>query len=102
MAKLRVQVPHELDKVEAIDRLRIYSTQLRGDFAGQVSHVEETWSEDGVVTFSFRMMGFRVSGITTTSEVDVMVAVDLPFAALPIRGLIEKEIVSRIQNALGS
>jgi hypothetical protein len=101
MAKLEVHVPHQLDRDSAVDRLRAYSSQLRGDFAGQVTHVEETWDDNGVATFSFRMMGFRVSGVTTTREEAVVVAVDLPFAALPIRGLIEREIKNRIQMALG-
>ena len=101
MANLKVVVPHQLDKVVAYDRLRVYSDQVRGDFAAQVTHVEEHWSDDGIATFSFRLMGFRVSGTTTTLEDQVLVAIDLPFAAIPIRGLIEKEIVTRIQTALG-
>ena len=100
MASLKVVVPHQLDKVAAYDRLRTYSDQVRGDFAGQVTHVEEHWSDDGIATFSFRMMGFRVSGKTITLEDQVLVALELPFAALAIRGMIEKEIVQRIQSAL--
>lgn len=101
MPNLQVSVPHQLNRVEAYDRLRMYSSQVRSDFAAQVTHVEEHWSEDGVATFSFRLMGFRVSGKTVALEDQVHVAVDLPFAAIPIRGLIEKEIVTRIQSALG-
>ncbi len=100
MPTLSVVVPHELEKQTAVAKLKMYSLQVQDDFAAHVSHVEETWSADGVATFSFNIFGFRISGTTATRESDVHVRLQLPFAAIPIRGLIEKEIVNRVQSAL--
>lgn len=100
MPKVAIQVPHELPRDVAVKKLKSYSEDVRTQFEGQVTEIEEYWSEDGVAEFSFRLMGFSVAGTTSTDEYHVEVKLNLPFAAIPFRGMIEKEIKSRIYLAL--
>jgi len=85
-----------------MDRLRQYSRQLQTDFADRVTNFEETWTAEGVADFAFRVMGFNVSGKTAVRDDQVQVDVQLPFAAIPLRGLIEKEIAHRLESALAA
>ncbi len=100
MPQIRVQVSHSLDRQIAIHRLRAYSQQMQSDFGDQVSNLEETWTAEGVGEFSFRVLGFKVTGTTTANAIHAEVVVQLPFAAIPLRGLIEKEIATRLESAL--
>jgi hypothetical protein len=100
MPKIRVQVPHQLEREVAVDRLQSYSRQIKSDFSEHVSHVEETWSEQGTAEFSFKAFGLRISGTTIVHAMYAEVHVQLPFAAIPLRGLIEKEIANRLELAL--
>jgi hypothetical protein len=93
-------VPHQLERQIAIDRLQRYSQQMRDVAGDHVSDVSETWNEDGVAQFSFRAMGMEVSGTTTVLDSVAEVLIRLPFAALPLRGLIEREVSQRLAAAL--
>lgn len=99
MPQVKVHVEHQLPREVAIDRLQQYSQRIRGDFQREVAEVQETWS-DGIAQFSFRVMGFSVSGRTIVHFDRAEVHVQLPFAAIPFRGMIEKEIVQRLEQAL--
>lgn len=100
MPQVRVQVSHSLDRHIAVKRLRGYSQQLQKDHGHQISQLEETWNDEGVGEFSFRVLGFKITGTTTIHAVHAEVEVQLPFAAIPLRGLIEKEIANRLEAAL--
>jgi hypothetical protein len=73
---------------------------MKDRFGGQVSQLEEVWGDDGVGSFSFRAFGFQVTGTTTVQREFAEVEVQLPFAAIPLRGLIEKEIANQLETAL--
>ena len=100
MPEVNVRVAHDLQREEAIERLQRYSQEMRGSFSTHVSEIEEVWTDDGQATFSFRAMGMTVSGTTIADHAQVHVSVKLPFAALPFRGMLEKEISERVQQAL--
>ncbi len=100
MPKIKVQVPHQLERDVAISRLQSYSRQMKVNFSDQVSDMEETWTDAGVAEFSFRAFGFKVSGTTSVYAIHAEVHVQLPFAAIPLRGVIEKEIANRLISAL--
>ena len=68
----------------------------------RVTDVEESWDEDGNLNFSFKALGFEVSGQMVTCDSQVTVAGNLPFAALPFRGAIESEVKQRLQEAIES
>jgi len=47
-------------------------------------------------------MGFKISGSMVTCEQKVTVAGDLPFAALPFRGVIETQIAEKVREAVSA
>jgi hypothetical protein len=102
MPQVRVQVPHSLDHKVAVDRLRRYAEKMQVDFKDHVSHMRENWSDDGVVEFSFRVLGFQVTGTTTIAAFYAEILLQLPLAAYPMRGMIEREIATRLASALAA
>lgn len=102
MPEVRVQVSHQLTRDIAVVRLREYSRRIQDEHGDQVSELEELWTEDGRGEFSFRVLGFAVSGTTIVHHDSAIVHIQLPFAAIPLRGLIEKEIANRLAMALES
>lgn len=99
MPLVQVQVPHQLTREIAILRLQEYGQRMRGEHGAKVADLEEIW-QDGIAQFSFRALGFSVSGQTIVNDESAEIHVRLPLAAIPFRGLIEKEIAERLGQAL--
>ena len=102
MAKFNVVVDHETERTQAVDRLRTFSDRIRDEAPVEVSEVEENWDDSGNLSFSFKAMGFKISGSMVTCEQKVTVAGNLPFAALPFRGVIETQIAEKVKEAVAS
>ena len=100
MAKFNVVVQHEIQRELAVTRLRGFADKIRGDTPVEVSELEEVWDENGNLTFSFKALGFKVSGSMVTCESKVTVVGNLPFAALPFRGAIETQIADQVRLAI--
>lgn len=100
MPNFQVQVPHQLGKEVAFEKLKSFAEIVRQEMAGQVSDVEETWDDQGNFQFSFSAMGLSISGQMATSEDNVAVSGKIPFAAVPFKGMIEKTIAEKIEHAL--
>jgi len=93
---------HETKRTEAVTRLRTFSDRIRDEAPVEVSEVEENWDDSGNLSFSFKAMGFKISGSMVTCEQKVTVAGDLPFAALPFRGVIETQIAEKVREAVSA
>ena len=102
MAKFNVAIDHQLSRQDAVEKLKGFSANLRSEVRDRVTDVEESWDEDGNLNFSFKALGFEVSGQMVTCDSQVTVAGNLPFAALPFRGAIESEVKQRLQEAIES
>ncbi|MEM9940751.1 MAG: polyhydroxyalkanoic acid system family protein [Planctomycetota bacterium] len=100
MAKFKVNVDHSLDKQEAIKRLRSFSTKVREDLPIELTEIQEAWDPAGNLDFSFKAQGLKISGKMQTSETDVVVDGEIPFAALVFRGAIENQISEKVREAL--
>ena len=100
MAQFNVSVLHQTTRDDAIEKLRGFSEKIRDEFAGQVSDLAETWDDDGNLQFAFKAMGMAVDGTVKTDSDKVDVSGNLPFTALPFRGLIEQTIADKIGEAL--
>lgn len=100
MPKFSVEVPHEVERSEAAVRLRTFSDRVRADLPGEVKEIQETWDEAGNLDFAFRAMGFTVSGRMENRPGSVHVAGTIPFAALPFRGAIERQIAEKVREAI--
>ncbi len=101
MPKFSVEVPHELSRDVAVERLRGFANSVKKDIPGQVSEVNESWDEQGNLSFSFVAMGFSIAGNVVTSASAVAVQGTMPFIALPFRGAIETQIADKIKEAIG-
>ena len=101
MPKFQVAVDHSVERDIAIARLRNFSQQVLAEAPVEVTEVEEVWDEDGNLDFAFRALGLRIEGTVVTCSSFVTVAGKLPFAAVPFRGQIEKQIESKVREALG-
>ncbi|MEM7456733.1 MAG: hypothetical protein AAF456_20480, partial [Planctomycetota bacterium] len=65
-----------------------------------VTGLKEDWDEEGNLDFAFSAMGFTISGKVVTCDKQVKVNGDLPFAALPFRGMIEEKMAEKIREAI--
>ncbi|HEY3913861.1 MAG TPA: polyhydroxyalkanoic acid system family protein [Verrucomicrobiae bacterium] len=99
MPKIHLAVPHALGADEAKKRVTNLVAQTRQDFGGKVSDLSEAWN-GFVNTFSFRAIGFSVTGKLEAQPAQVVVDIDLPFAALPFKGRIESELLAHARALL--
>jgi hypothetical protein len=99
MPKLRLSVPHALGQEEAQKRVASLLADSRTKFNGQVSDVTEVWT-GCVDNFSFRALGFSVAGKLEVQAAQLLIDIDFPFAALPFRGRVESEILTRARQLL--
>jgi len=100
MPSFNVSVPHEIDRSEAVTKLKSFMVEARKDSPVELKDIEETWDEAGNLQFAFSAMGFRIAGKMVTEGQSVVVKGDLPFAALPFRGALETQLESKIKEAM--
>jgi hypothetical protein len=99
MPKMTLVVPHKLGTEEAKRRITQLITDTKEQFGSMISDVGESWS-DNTDDFSFRAMGLAVSGQLQVEANSVQIEINFPFAALPFKSRVEKEILSHAQALL--
>ncbi|MGA2748066.1 MAG: polyhydroxyalkanoic acid system family protein [Verrucomicrobiota bacterium] len=99
MPKINLSVPHSLGQEEAKRRITGLIAQCRDQFAGKISDVAEAWN-GYVDTFSFRAMGFGVSGTLDVQPASISIAMTIPLAAFALKARIESEILNHARQAL--
>jgi hypothetical protein len=99
MPKTDINVSHSLGKQEALTRLQGMLASVKENYGSQVSDLEENWTDDGG-TFSFKAMGFKISGELAVSDNDVRIDAEFPWAAKPFQGTIETAIRERAERLL--
>ena len=100
MPKFTVAVEHGLKRETAIDRLKKFSDKVRQDSPVELTELQEDWDAEGNLKFAFAAMGMKISGQMETSDSTVQVAGQIPFAAIPFRGQLEKQLSEKIREAL--
>ena len=100
MPKFNVNVPHDIDRNEAISKLKTFMEAARKDSPVELSDIKEVWDEGGNLDFAFSAMGFRIAGQMVTESQQVSINGDLPFAALPFRGALENQLATKIREAI--
>ncbi len=93
MPRLSMQIPHTLGRDEATRRIKEQIPKVRGN----VSELEEQW-QDHTLTFHFQVLGFKVGGALAVEDTAANVDVDLPLAAMMVKGMIEQ----RVRQELGT
>lgn len=99
MPKINLSVPHNLGQDEAKKRISGLMAQTRSQFAGSVTDVTETWN-NYTNSFSFRVMGFSISGKLDVQPTQVQIEISLPLAALPFKSRVEKDILTHSRSLL--
>lgn len=100
MPGFKVEVPHSLGQAEAVERVKGLLEQMRGHFEGQIKDMQQTWTEDDVMQFSFKTAGLKIKGEMDIQPEAVVVNGDLPFAAMLFKGRIESSIRDELQTCL--
>ena len=100
MPKFNVNVDHSMGRQPAIEKLQSFSEELKVQYSREVTEVTETWNEDGTLDFSIKAMGVTITGIMNPSDDQVNVDGQLPFAALPFRGMIQNQIETELRRLL--
>lgn len=99
MPKIKLSVPHRLSQDEAKSRLTRLLAESRAQFGQHVSDVQEAWAGN-VDTFSFSAMGFDVDGRLDVQPAELLIDINIPWAALPFKGRVESEILKHAQQLL--
>jgi len=99
MPKSTVSIDHSLGEQEALERIKGMLSQVKENYGSQVSDLEEHWTDNGG-SFSFKAMGFKISGDLTVTDSKVMIDAEFPWAAKPFQGTIETTIRERAERLL--
>jgi hypothetical protein len=97
MPKITVRVPHALDPAAAFAKVTPALEKTAHDFQGQDLQIEAT---DTSATFSFKSLGFTIKGRAEALPSEVLVEVDLPFAAMMFKDKAERGIRKDIERNL--
>jgi hypothetical protein len=97
MPKVRVAVPHQLSPEAALEKVRPALEKTVTDFQG---HDLELNVSGTTGTFRFKSMAFTISGKLAVEPQEVVVEVDLPFAAMMFKDKAEKAIGKNVSRAL--
>ncbi|WP_315821432.1 polyhydroxyalkanoic acid system family protein [Paraflavitalea speifideaquila] len=79
MSTLNLDIPHELPKEEALERIKGLLTNLKEEQKQIISNVAEKWEGDNG-QFSFSAKGFDLAGNIEVQPSRVKINADLPFA----------------------
>ena len=97
MPKITVRVPHN-DPKAALAQIRPALEKTVADFQG---HDLELSGNESALEFKFKSLAFSITGRALAEASDVVVEVDLPFAAMMFKEKAEKAIAKNIARVLG-
>jgi len=101
MPGFTTEVPHNLGKQAAIEKLQGFAARVQEKYKDQVSSMTGQWN-DNVLNFALTTYGFTISGVLTVEEQLAKLEAQLPFAALAFKGKIEQSFAGEIKKALVS
>lgn len=99
MSKLNLNIPHELPKEEALDRIKKLLGNLKEEQKDTISNVKENWQGDAG-DFSFKAKGFDLAGNIKVNDSNVEINSDLPFAVSFFKGMISSVITEKATTLL--
>ena len=99
MPSMTINVPHQLDQDEAMGRIKRLLGEVKNDYGDRVTDLKESWTDTGG-EFSFRAMGFSISGKLQVRPNEVELKGNYPLAAIPLKGKIEQTIRERATQLL--
>ena|SRR5438105_3660886 len=96
MPKITVRVPNS-DPKAALAHIRPALEKTVSDFQG---HDLELSGDESNLQFKFKSLAFTITGRVIAEASDVVIEIDLPFAALMFKDKVEKAIAKNITRAL--
>lgn len=100
MPQMIVTVPHQLGQDEATRRLTQKLAQVKEKHLYEVRDLKENWADPNTLQFQFKALGFAVDGKCQANAQNVTIDVNLPFAAMMVKGMIESQIKSELTQVL--
>lgn len=97
MPKITVRLPHALDPAAAFAKIEPALEKTATDFQGHDLTMTKT---DTSAQFSFKSMAFTIKGQAQATASEVIVEVDLPFAALMFKDKAERAVAKNVKRAL--
>lgn len=91
---MRVEVPFDITRDEARERLKSSSHEIAAHIPGGVAEVETDWPSDDQMNMTIRAMGQDLRGIVHIEENQLVFEIALP----PMLSFIEPMISSAIQQ----
>jgi hypothetical protein len=95
--KVTVRVPHQLDPAAAFAKIQPALEKTVTDFQGH--DLAQTASATSS-TFTFKSMAFTIKGRAEATAGEVLVEVELPFAAMMFKDKAERAITKNITRAI--
>ena len=89
---MRVEIPHNLDKATARQRLRANSHRISEQFPGGMAQVETSWPNEDTMAMHVRAMGQELMGHVELEEGKLLFNVVLPPALSFIEPIISGAI----------
>ncbi len=99
MANKTLVVAHKLGEVGALARIRGLLPELKQKFSDKITDLSENWNNN-TGTFSFKAMGFKISGTLTVRPTEVELVGDMPFIASMAWGKFEPKIREEAEKRL--
>jgi hypothetical protein len=99
MANFDMSIPHNLPQEEALKRIQNLLTETRKEHGDKISDLTEKWNGN-TGEFSFKAMGFAISGTLIVNENTISLDAELPFAASLFKGKIQELITERAEKLL--
>jgi hypothetical protein len=100
MPTLNVTVAHQLTQAEATERLKKKQTEIKEQNTYTVTDLNEKWTTPDTLDFSFKILGFSLTGTVASQESSVRINVNLPAAALMMKGTIESQVRRELEQVL--
>ena len=97
MPKVTVRLPHQLDPTAAFAKVQPALEKTVTDFQG---HDLSLTGGDTASSFTFKSMAFTIKGRAEATPSEVVVEVELPFAAMMFKDKAERAIAKNIKRAL--
>ena len=99
MPGFSTEVPHQLGRDEATERLKNFVERVREHYKDQVSNLQGEWV-DHTLEITFTTYGFGIEALVEVLDDVVKLTGKLPFAAVAFRGKIEQSIASELKKVL--
>lgn len=99
MPKISVRAAHQLEPAAALAKIRPALEKTVADFQGHDLSLEEGAT---TTSFTFKSMAFTIKGRAEATAEEIVVEVDLPFAAMMFKDKAQRAIEKNVTRALAA